>query len=180
MKHRAIFDIEINSNEYLNQFKYQQEQTDKLDQMVGDFDQAIINEIVLWKVNRYAKLKDETLRLLNTIDRHVQSIDRDLTRQVLENLLDETGFGLPMASTVLRFKNPNIYQIIDQRVYRVISQEELKMPNKIEDQISLYFDYLERLRKICESKSIFFAASDRILYELDKVLNKDIKLKNYG
>ena len=32
-----------------------------------------------------------------------------------------------MASTILRFRNPNIFQIIDQRAYRVIEGGPLKL-----------------------------------------------------
>lgn len=35
-------------------YKYQKELTENLDKLDGDFSQNILNEIVLWKVNRYA------------------------------------------------------------------------------------------------------------------------------
>ena len=48
---------------------YQDLLTPKLDDLEGDFDQKTINEIVLWKVNRYALLKHESLDLLNKINK---------------------------------------------------------------------------------------------------------------
>ncbi len=90
-----------------------------------------------------------------------------------------------MASTILRFKNPNIYQIIDQRVYRIIYGTELKLPlsfspKSIKTQIDIYLQYLNDLRSVCINKQIEFSTSDRILYNVDKRINKNIPLKNYG
>lgn len=83
-----------------------------------------------------------------------------------------------MASTILRFKNPQVYQIVDQRVFRFIYgrtlQDELK---KEKDQVKVYLDYLKKLKEVCKEKSIDFSKSDRVLYELDKKHNKDIKIK---
>jgi len=101
---------------------------------------------------------------------------------LLRSLLDLKGFDLPMASTVLRFACPDNLQIIDQRVYRFITpdQESLKIPHNHEEKIKLYLDYLERLRLVCKEYNIPFNKSDRILYQLDKTENKDIKLITYG
>ncbi|MFP4341649.1 MAG: hypothetical protein ACLFQO_14475 [Cyclobacteriaceae bacterium] len=177
MKHQTVSGMIIQEDEYMKNYNYQDRLTGKLDQLTGDFDQAIINEIVLWKVNRYAQLDEESLQLLNRISKEDSLMDTDLTISLLGKLLDTQGIRLPMASTILRFKNPHIYQIIDQRVYRVISQEELKLPSTIMDQISLYLDFLERLREVCKTKAIPFFESDRILYEVDKKVNKNLKLK---
>jgi len=84
-----------------------------------------------------------------------------------------------MASTILRFKNKRLYQIIDQRVYRIIYGKTLKLPRSVDDQITLYFEYLEKLREICKLLEIRFESSDRILYNADKRVNKCIKLENY-
>ena len=56
-------DFNLSEEEY----KYQDELTTELDSFVGDFDQNLINKIVLWKINRYAKLDEETIKLLNGI-----------------------------------------------------------------------------------------------------------------
>lgn len=44
-------------------YNYQSDLTSKLDRLNTDFNQEIINEIVLWKVNRYAPVDDETLNI---------------------------------------------------------------------------------------------------------------------
>jgi hypothetical protein len=162
------------------QFNYQKVLTNKLDTFEGEFDQEVINQIVLWKVNRYAPVDDEALHLLNQISSEQTELNIALSSKVLSALLGCHGIRLPMASTILRFKNPDIYQIIDQRVYRMIYKNELKVPSKIDDQIELYHNYLLKLRKVCIQNNIDFKVADRVLYEADKRLNKDVKLNNYG
>ena len=113
-------------------FNYQKELTKSLDKNDYDIDQNKINEIVLWKVNRYVKLGSEVISLINHVGKTDTKIDIDLTKNILEILLakETKGVQLPMASTILRFRNRNIYQIIDQRVYRSIySGEILKLNN---------------------------------------------------
>lgn len=177
---RTINEIEI-SEEHLKNEKYnfQPKLTKKLDLISSDFDQEIINQIVLWKVNRYAEIDNETFSLLNSIKKEDTFLNESLTKQILEKLLSTKGIQLAMASTILRFKNPRIYQIIDQRVYRFIYGENMpKYFGSIESQIELYLEYIEKLKNICQEKLIDFELSDRIIYELDKEFNKNVKI-NY-
>ena len=89
-----------------------------------------------------------------------------------------------MASTFLRFRNPKLFQIIDQHVYRILYGKELSLPlgnsqsNK-EEICRIYFKYLGDLEKKCKELEIPFEKADRILYKADKRINKDVKLKNY-
>lgn len=164
----------------IENYSYQDLLTPKLDELEGDFDQNIINEVVLWKVNRFALIEPKTLALLNLIKKEDQVLDKELTREILTNLLDKDhkGIRLAMASTILRFKNPNVYQILDQRVYRFIFGEELKYSlTNIEGQIKTYFEYLEKLKEVCEQNKIDFRDADRILYMMDKKYNSTEKLK---
>jgi hypothetical protein len=90
-----------------------------------------------------------------------------------------------MASTFLRFRNPRLFQIIDQRVYRLLTGTELSLPiynsEKNKKKIcEIYFDYLKTLKTKCNELEIPFEKSDRILYNADKRINKNIKLRNYG
>lgn len=90
-----------------------------------------------------------------------------------------------MASTILRFRNKNIYQIIDQRVYRIIYKEKkIKLTQYLNDtnknmQIELYLQYLKDLHKVCSQFNIPFNNSDRILFMADRRINKGYKLDNY-
>ena len=176
---KTIFDIEITNEDLQNvNYKYQLELTSKLDGLDDDFNQEIINEIVLWKVNRYSFLDDEKFSVLNKINKEDLILDVQLTTEILTKFLNTKGIQLPMASTILRFKNPNIYQIIDQRVYRFIYGIEMpKYFSSIEKQIDFYIEYLQKLKQVCIEKGIDFNLSDRIIYELDKLHNKEIKIK---
>ena len=176
---KTIFDIEITNEDLQNvNYKYQLELTSKLDGLDDDFNQEIINEIVLWKVNRYSFLDDETFSVLNKINKVDLVLHIELTTEILTKLLNTKGIQLAMASTILRFKNPDIYQIIDQRVYRFVYGIEMpKNFSSIEKQIDFYIDYLQKLKQVCIEKGIDFNLSDRIIYELDKLHNKEIKIK---
>ena len=107
MKTTNNIDFEINCEDF--PYKYQEELTDKLDAISSDFNQETINEIVLWKVNRYAELSEESLKLINSIPTTSDKIDINLTKEVLMSLINEHGIQLPMATTILRFRNPKIY-----------------------------------------------------------------------
>lgn len=183
---KTVFDIDFTFEQSDNLYNYQLDLTAKLDGMNRPFDQQIINDIVLWKVNRYALLSDYSFELLNKIDYKSVDIDINLTIEILKDLLKTKGIQLPMASTILRFKNKNIYQIIDQRVYRIIyMNKKLKLNTYLSDknlttQIDLYLKYLTDLKAICCKHHIPFANADRILYMADRRINKDITLDNYS
>jgi len=154
-KHRTVFDNDFKIEQADSEYDYQLELTSKLDKFERPFDQQIINEIVLWKVNRFAFLTDQTLELLNKIDPKSTELNISLTTELLKALLKTKGIQLPMASTILRFRNKNVYQIIDQRVYRIINRDKkLKLnlyPNdkNLTEQIELYLNYLSDLRIKC-------------------------------
>lgn len=164
-------------------FIYQLELTKRLDNYFSDLNQSIINDIILWKVNRYAEIDESLLLLLNQIPTGSEEFDENTIKSILFSLLKTKGIGLPMASTILRFRNKNKFQIIDQRVYRIIYGKPLqlstsKTDKNINKQIELYLQYLKDLRIECLRLNIHFKISDRILYQADKRINKNIPL-NY-
>ena len=71
---KTIFNTEITEEDLKiakDNYKYQKELTLKLDNDLNDdFNQEIINEIVLWKVNRYSFLRDDAFFLLNQIKKN--------------------------------------------------------------------------------------------------------------
>jgi hypothetical protein len=165
-------------------YSYQLDLTNKLDKSkIQPADQNLINEIVLWKTNRYVKLDNDTLALLNHSDMQADTFNESFTGKILMKLLSTKGVRLPMASTILRFRNPNIYQIIDQRAYRFSMGEELKLgDNKnniqvINSHIDLYIKYLDRIRKIADDRGLDFSIIDRVLYFMDKKHNHDKGIK---
>lgn len=176
---KTISDMEVGEiDTSLKDYKYQPKLTKKLEGLSDDFTQEIINEIVLWKVNRYSELDDETLNLLNQISKEDKEINIDLTKNLLRKLLATPGIRLPMASTILRFKNPYVYQIIDQRAYRFLFGNDLKNYfSNIEQQIEYYLEYLTKLRIKCNEKKIPFEIADQVLYQLDKENNSGHNIK---
>lgn len=183
---KSIHSPDFKIKESDHEFGYQEKLTPELDEDTSEFDQNRLNEIVLWKVNRYAQFDKKTIGLINSIDVGAKQLDEGLTRDVLVGLLSTKGVRLPMASTILRFRNPNIYQIIDQRVYRMIYPDQVLKSSPADSdvsrksQIEIYLEYLKELRIQCERLNIPFKNSDRILYMADKRINKGISLNNYG
>lgn len=164
-------------------YDYNPDITNELDNINGDFDENIINKITLWKVNRYPRLTGELIRRLNKIKNDKEH--KEEHKKLLIDLLGCRGVQLPMASTFLRFRNPKLFQIIDQHVYRLSTGDELSLllsnSKKNKEKIcQIYFKYLENLKKKCKELEIPFEEADRILYKSDKRINKDVKLKNYG
>jgi len=159
-----------------NSYNYQPELTKKLDAHVGDFTETTLLEIVLWKLNRYPTLTPGLIAGINDLRK---DYSEEKAKKLLRTLLDEPhkGFDLPMASTVLRFACPDRLQIIDQRVYRFITNEDkLKLPFNIDKKVDLYFEYLKTLKAVCGKYGIDFKEADRILYQLDKMHNKEFPI----
>ena len=196
MKIRTIYELsilsELEKSEYemevLNYktkgFDYQKELTKKLDKTKSQFNQELLNEIVLWKVNRYALFNSTLINEINTISSW-KVLNKEKTRKILTSLLKTKGVQLAMASTILRFRNPNIFQIIDQRAYRVINGYPLKLSQiketsretTLNKQIDIYLEYLDEIRKKCKKLDVDFDDADRVLYIIDKNINKSVKIK---
>lgn len=165
-------------------YDYLPQITPILDAYDDDFDQALVNKVVLWKVNRYPIIDAAILKDLNGIRKADASIMPGALKTLLLKLLKCHGIQLPMASTILRFKNPTLFQIIDQRVYRLIYGKKLKLPGSYnitncEKLADLYIQYLKDLRAKCDELGIPFEKADRILWMADKRINKDEPLDNY-
>lgn len=77
----------------------------------GDYreNRDIINEIVLWKMNRRPQVTEELIDAifsLKEIKTPLQVLTDEKTERVVEKLLQTKGMQLPMASTVLHFYYP--------------------------------------------------------------------------
>ena len=172
----TIDELNIENYNLYDKNIYQTKLTNKLDKGIESINQNVLNEIILWKINRYSEFSQSTFKQLNSLK---EINDRIGIIQLIVNLLDHNGIGLPMASTILRFINPNRFQIIDQRAYRIIYGRRLILPRQSKEQAELYLAYLEKLSAICKQKGIEFDKADRILYYIDKEFNKNNNLSNY-
>jgi hypothetical protein len=164
-----------------------------------NFDQNIINEIVLWKVNRYVSLKrvnwlskfNELKNLgiqdlFSNLDNYeYNETKKEDVKKILKEMCDTNGIGLPMASTMLRFRNPAVFQIIDIRTFRMIfgDSEESKIDKNELDKnnggtsIDIYFKYLKTLHLMCKEKRFDFSKSYRFIYQYD-INQKNLLKKN--
>lgn len=159
--------------EFLKDYRYQPNLTAKLDALpTGPFDQELVNEIVLWKLNRYAPLEAGALTALNRIA-NIQPGNHRNAETELTLLLGQPGVDLPMASTLLRFRNPAAFQIIDVRAYRAVTGDDypLYSTSGVNRKVSVYFTYLDDLVALSQEKGIVFKDLDRILYVFDKQKN---------
>lgn len=186
MNHNTVFDEDFEILESDKEYNYQLYLTAKLNNDTSDLDQNRLNEIVLWKLNRYAPFDKDLIEVLNSISQSTNEIDFENTKNVLRKLLNTRGVRIAMASTILRFRNPKIYQIIDQRVYRVIYKDKVLISNSyvstasIEKDIEIYIKYLEDLRSVCKHLKIDFEEADRLLYMADRRINSEYKLSNFS
>lgn len=177
----------------MTDYAYQIELTWDLDCGDQSIDQNWINQVVLWKVNRYVKIGEKTLNMLQAVKADANNPQAQPNAEVIEALLKIKGVQIAMASTILRFCNPKVYQIIDQRVFRFIYGADQSILNVLQDTngdkrvidvenaTKQYLNYLLKLHEICPSLGIKFEDSDRLLYLADKKLNqKDYPLKASG
>lgn len=159
-----------NLNDFLSKYEYQPRLTQKLDNLSNvDFTQHLVDEIVLWKVDRYVSLDEDLLQHLNQIKTLTQGEHRK-GEQVLIDLLRVHGIDLAMASTILRFRNPHTFQIIDRHAYRAVYGKKFPLYAASHDsrKVAVYFDYLDELLRLCAQRDLEFRTIDRLLYIFDK------------
>jgi hypothetical protein len=160
-------------SEFLNDYRYQPNLTETLDALGPDpFGQTLIDKIILWKVNRYAPLSSEALNALNSVVSLEPGSHRS-AHHVIVALLQEPGVDLPMASTLLRFRNPETFQIIDRHAYRAVYGDDYPLSSASNDaaKIELYFRYLDDLIELARTRNLEFRTIDRVLYVFDKQNN---------
>jgi hypothetical protein len=170
-------DFERDLNDFLKEYQYQPSLTAKLDDLHGVvFSQSLINEIVLWKLDRYVSLDAVLVQRVESL--HALLLGQYTQgRSVLKALLVTHGVDLPMASTILRFRNPEVFQIIDRHAYRAIYGADYPLyPNSPgERKMEVYFNYLDELVDFCEKRGLIFMTIDRLLYVFDKSKNGTLR-----
>lgn len=165
-----------NPKEIFDKYTYDKgsELKDKI-QKSNKCDLNIINEIVLWKLNRRVEINDQTMKKLDNI-KTLNNIADDKIEELLNALIESNGIGLPMASTILHFFNPKLFPIFDQRAYRVIYKKQV---NKSEYTAELYLDYLNKCKGYYKDNKlnnagISFKDLDKYLYQLDKEIGNKV------
>jgi hypothetical protein len=117
-------------------------------------------------------LTPELLRQIGQL-RRLKPNEHRKGESVFTALLDCHGIDLAMASTILRFRNPAVFQIVDRHAYRAIYGSEYPLSTKCatDRKVSLYFDYLDALVDLCGAKRLAFETIDRVLYKFDQAKN---------
>jgi thermostable 8-oxoguanine DNA glycosylase len=159
--------------DFKNDYNIYPELTKRLDEFKGEFDAHTINEIVLWKLGRYVKLPESLLGQLDQL-RELKTKEHRKASALVGKLQQEKGVQLRVASTLLRFANPDVFQIIDSHAYRAVYGTSYTQDTKsfVAAQLTdLYFDYLDKLHELCEQKRFSFRDADRILFVFDKKEN---------
>lgn len=147
--------------------------------------QDIINDIILWKINREAEPNTSVIKKL--LDVHeIQLNDlctnkkgtEDRVKDLLISLIKTKGIRLPMASTILHFYNPETFPIIDQRAYRELYDQEAPCFTE-KNSCDIYIKYINDCYKYwkenCKCDGIKFSDIDKVLYQLDKEKNNTVK-----
>ena len=166
-------DFSGNLSTFLDQYNYQPELTGRLDNLENTpIGQSLINDIVLWKVNRYVKVSDDVLEQIAELKVLIAGNHRKSKKEIAA-LMELDGVDLPMASTILRFINPKVFQIIDRHAYRAVYGKKYPLypSTPKERKISVYFDYIDQLIILCVTKGLTFTTIDRALYVFDKKNN---------
>jgi hypothetical protein len=143
-------------SEFLSQYSYQNDLTPKLDAIAEvAFTQELVNEIVLWKVNRFVRLSEDLLRKIDAVKGLAPGEHRN-AEALIDSLLRVRGVDLPMATTLLRFRNPSVFQIIDGHAYRAVYRKKfpLHTPSPPQRKIRVYFDYVDELIELCGRKAL--------------------------
>lgn len=172
-EYNTVFNYKSDPTEFLDDYRYQLKLTKNLDELNdAQFNQELLNKIVLWKLNRYVVIGPELFKELDSLI----SLERGAHRRcstILIKLLNTKGVDLPMASTILRFRNPEVFQIIDRHAYRVVYGRKYPLypMSSIRRKTDVYFDYLDKLVDLSKVKNLEFKTLDRLLYQFDKQLN---------
>ncbi|MGI8969429.1 MAG: hypothetical protein ACR2HB_01765 [Dehalococcoidia bacterium] len=96
---------------------------------------------------------------------------------VLTRLLAVHGVGLAMASTILRFRNPRVFPIIDKRAYYALFGAKLPVYHSTHPavKIATYFTYIDEAIQKSEQFEVPFEKMDRVLYLADKARGAKVK-----
>lgn len=172
-EYNTIYNYKSDIIKFLDDYRYQPKLTTHLDALNDvQFNQELLNNIVLWKLNRYVAISPELFKELDSLT----SLERGAHRgcsSILIKLLNTKGADLPMASTILRFRNPGVFQIIDRHAFRAVYGRKYPLypSSSTRRKTEVYFDYLDKLVELSKVNNLEYKTLDRLLYQFDKQLN---------
>ncbi len=139
----------------------------------GHVDIDLLRRISLWKLNRILDVPEETMKRLQAL-----ATDADLqagaaeVRELIGQLVECAGIGMPMASTILKFLRPDVFPIIDVRAYRALYGKKLYWPrDSVERNIDRYLAYVSDVEALSKATGRPLRDIDEQLYCFDRKHN---------
>ena len=138
----------------------------------------IINEIVLWKINRQTFVANDLILDIKKLSNDLTDYNKvanykNKIKETYNKLINSKGVSAAMASTILKMFMPEALPIIDQRAYREIYKGK-EMPLKVDG--DKYLEYVDGVIKQFNKESgINFSDIDKVLYQRDKAKGKPLK-----
>lgn len=153
-------------------FNYNNVETKELNQLLNRNNNVTIDNlrrVALWKLDRILSVSHETMSLLNEIAVMTDlSIENEIVRKLLGQMVSEQGIGFPMASAILKFIRPDVFPIIDVRAWRALTGKKITYSQYSVDK---YISYAKRIYEIAKNKNIPFNQVDEQLYCYDEKFN---------
>lgn len=138
----------------------------------GTWSQEDVEWIIEWKVGkafekpvlRYFRNNDETV-IRDNIERAVHESN---IRTKVESLTSLSGVGVPVASAILLFMNPDRFTVIDERAWRVL-YETGYLPQELSDDptVEEYLMYLGACWALANEYDVSLRTLDMALWAFD-------------
>jgi len=165
-----IFSVEEDHLNY--NFTYHLEEKKNIQKSLTDNKKIELNDlrrIALWKYDRIIDVEDCVLENLFDVATSVNvTIDDIKVHDAIKQLTSCEGVGFPLASSILKFINPDVFPIIDIRAYRAIYGKKIYSSQY---NIKKYVDYTKQIYQIRDKFDIPLEEVDERLYMFDKQHN---------
>jgi len=157
------------------EFHYNDVETADLHQLINNNTQIGIDDIrriALWKIDRVLSVSNETIeRLRNLAGQESLTIEDEIVKEVIEELVSSDGIGFPMASAILKFLRPDVFPIIDVRAYRAFTGTKPYYSTYTYDK---YKEYAQNLQQDAQRRERPLRDMDEQLYCFDQEKNGKI------
>lgn len=141
----------------------------------GSIDQEVFYRIIKWKSNRaIGKIQFDSYE-----EKYLPVIKECIREKFIERkieLLDKLeGIGVPIASTILHFIDPDTFPIIDMRTVRALNTLGYNISSS--KKISSYLKYYSVIHNLKNYTKRSIREIDRALFSFDKITNKECEKK---
>ncbi len=125
--------------------------------------------IVIWKRNASkSKIIEGVKESGETIKSLTQKIYKLTNRRdKLITLINIRNIGIAIASAILTVLSPDEFTIIDYRVKNSLKRLNIKFPDKIEENVESYFQYVDICKETAQKWDLSLRNFDRALWAMD-------------